>query len=817
MTNVTSSTEFTKSCPAQNTTTGQIVYKMVLWGGMFPLFGGIMLSVLLPDWQWKSSSVHSAAEILGVFSAASSAILILMLVRRNKLPSAYAFISLSLMTMAILHGALVVHADEAKFIWFHSMSTLISGGLMALVWLPSQLHNRLKYKPLLIGTVIVALALVSLPSLISGLTDALLRHGHLTSLGIFINTIGGIAFLAAALRFVLRGEEHDILNRKVFAAFCFLFGIADIVFEFSNTWDSVWWYWHILQLSAYGILLSFFFMQFDRDQTELDVLNKELEKRVRSRTKDLNIEIHERRQLQEQYRKSEERTRLIVNSAVDGIITIDSRGQVRTFNHGAEKIFGYSVMEVVGRSVSMLMPKDIAARHDQYIQNYLDTGEEKVIGVGREVVGRRKDGKTFLMDLSISEFHDGEETTFVGIVRDITERKETEYRLSQALQELKDTEQRIIQDEKRLRRILETTVSGISVIRKKDMKRVFVNTCLLDMFGAKSLEEFENFGFSNTFAHEDDYMSTVKLIKESNSEKHFVAQRVRLDGTCWWGMQDASTITYEGESSIIVWTYDISDQKQAEDSLAEAEKMASLGGLVAGVAHEVNTPIGVGVTAASHLKQRTERFVKLIEQGELRRSDLDTFVEMAISSTNILEANLSRASNLISSFKQVAVDQSSEKKRSINVLDYVRDVLASLHPYLKNTKHTVLVDGDETIAIDTFPGAVSQLLTNLIMNSLSHAFDQDETGTICIHVEAAGADLVMTYSDDGQGMNDDVRSHIFDPFFTTKRGSGGSGLGMHIVFNQVTQTLGGTVKCESEIGQGTTFTVTIPQKAGEEQ
>ncbi|MCW8914842.1 MAG: PAS domain-containing sensor histidine kinase [Magnetovibrio sp.] len=656
-----------------------------------------------------------------------------------------------------------------------------------------------------------------MPSLFPAVSEALILENDLSSLAIVVNTVGGLAFLVAALHFVFRDALGEAQGRYIFATYCFMFGSADIVFDFSNTWDAVWWYWHALQLGAYGVLLSFFFIQFAHGQDELNKLNQGLEKRIHERTRDLENKIHEHKALQEQYRKNEERTRLIVNSAVDGIITIDSRGIIQTFNHGAEKIFGYSVCEVVGQNVSVLMPNDTAKQHDQYIRNYLDTGNAKISGIGREVVGRRKNTQTFLMDLAISEFDDGEKTTFVGIVRDITERKETEYRLNHALEDLKLSKQTILHNEQRLRWILDSSAAGITVVRKKDMKRIYVNARLLDMFGATDLEEFEEFGFPNTFANKDDHLNAIKMIKELGGYERFIRKRVRLDGSCWWAMQDARSILYENEPCIIVWIYDISDQKKAEENLIEAEKMASLGGLVAGVAHEVNTPIGVSVTASSHLKQRTMRLVKLIDEGELSRTDLDRFIETAITSTDILESNLNRASDLIRSFKQVAVDQSSEKKRAINLLGYVRDVLVSLNPYLKNTQHTVTVSGDEDISINTQPGAVSQLITNLIINSLTHAFDEGDAGTIRIEATKDGDDLILRYRDDGKGMDDDVRNHIFDPFFTTKRGSGGSGLGMNIVFNQVTQTLGGTVTCESKLGQGTKFIITIPQKAGEEQ
>jgi len=238
---------------------------------------------------------------------------------------------------------------------------------------------------------------------------------------------------------------------------------------------------------------------------------------------------------------------------------------------------------------------------------------------------------------------------------------------------------------------------------------------------------------------------------------------------------------------------------------------------VAGVAHEINTPIGVGVTAVSHLKERADEMSKSFAAGALRKSDLATFVETAQTSTGIIQANLTRASDLVRSFKQVAVDQTSDERRQINILDYVDEVLESLKPNLRRTKHEFTVKGDRDIVIDTHPGALSQIITNLVMNSVIHAYDEGDVGHIQISAEKNGESLSLMYVDDGKGMDDDVSAKIFEPFFTTKRGSGGSGLGMHILFNQVTQTLGGNIQVHSKPGRGTAFDITIPHKVNDLQ
>lgn len=515
--------------------------------------------------------------------------------------------------------------------------------------------------------------------------------------------------------------------------------------------------------------------------------------------------------------ESEERTRLIVNSAVDGIITIDDKGTIITFNSAAEQIFGYSVIEAVGQNVKVLMNRENAQLHDGYLQQYLETGKSNILGIGRELIARRKDGTHILIELSVSEFKYGGKVTFVGIARDITARKEAEYQLNTAMSELQASKAEIEQSERRLHDILDSSTSGISVLRTDPFERAYVNNRLLELFGADSMEHLASVDIADTFANPEDAERAKQYLNTGQGYERFVMKRTRLDGSQWWALQDASPIEFEGQPAFIIWHYDISDQKAAEDSLIESEKMASLGALVAGVAHEVNTPIGVGVTAVSHLKDVAKTFAKTFASGSITKSQLADFVETVSASSDMINANLNRASDLIRSFKQVAVDQSSEEARDINLLDYIDEVLLSLQPKLKRTRHEIKVDGDRDIRLNTQPGAVSQVITNLVMNSVIHAYDAQQAGHIHISARKNGVGVKLEYSDDGKGMDEDVRAKIFDPFFTTKRGAGGSGLGMHILYNQITQTLGGSVVCDSKPGGGTSFTITIPQHVGDPQ
>lgn len=236
--------------------------------------------------------------------------------------------------------------------------------------------------------------------------------------------------------------------------------------------------------------------------------------------------------------------------------------------------------------------------------------------------------------------------------------------------------------------------------------------------------------------------------------------------------------------------------------LLESEKLASLGGLVAGIAHEINTPLGVGITAASHLAEEATRLSRLLQQDRLARSDLDRFQRTACESAEMILRNLRRADALVKSFKQVAVDQSTEDRRVVDLGACIGEILTTLGPTLRKTPHKVELICGEPVICETAPGALYQIVSNLVMNSLVHGFVDGRPGRIVVTVDRDGDEIVIGYRDDGIGMDEATRARIFDPFFTTRRGQGGSGLGMHIVYNLVTQSLGGTIRVDSSAGQG---------------
>ncbi len=255
----------------------------------------------------------------------------------------------------------------------------------------------------------------------------------------------------------------------------------------------------------------------------------------------------------------------------------------------------------------------------------------------------------------------------------------------------------------------------------------------------------------------------------------------------------------------------LAQQRQLQNELVQIEKLAALGGLVAGVAHEVNTPIGVMLSAATHLEAETQKTLRAYQSGELSEEGLGEYFATAAQATQLMALNSQRAANLIQSFKQVAVDQTGGERRVFDIASYIDEVLLSLRPHLKKSHVTIHVDCPPKLTMDSLPGAFSQVLTNLLMNALTHAFAPEQAGNVVIAVTEEGQHICLTFSDDGKGIAPELHARVFEPFFTTRRANGGSGLGLHIVHSIVTQSLKGTLAFDSKVGEGTIFVLHLPR------
>jgi signal transduction histidine kinase len=209
------------------------------------------------------------------------------------------------------------------------------------------------------------------------------------------------------------------------------------------------------------------------------------------------------------------------------------------------------------------------------------------------------------------------------------------------------------------------------------------------------------------------------------------------------------------------------------------------------------------------LMEKAIAFSDRFKNGTMKRSDLEKFLDLVEQGSQMTLTNLEQAAQMIQSFKQVAVDQSSESQRVFKLKEYLEEVLLQLSPKLKTTDCQVSVVGDPDLTLNSYPGAFSQIVTNLVINSLLHAYPSTQSGQIALIFNQIGKELIFEYADDGKGIPPENLSRIFEPFFTTQRGKGGSGLGLHIVYNLVSQQLGGTIQCESQLGKGTRFVIKL--------
>lgn len=248
----------------------------------------------------------------------------------------------------------------------------------------------------------------------------------------------------------------------------------------------------------------------------------------------------------------------------------------------------------------------------------------------------------------------------------------------------------------------------------------------------------------------------------------------------------------------------------AQNELARVERMAALGSMVAGVAHELNTPLGNCLLVASTLEDETRHLVNMMTEGSMRRSDLVRYTETATGSTKLLLRGLQQSARLVGDFKQVAVDQSSAQRRQFGLLVMLQELAALLHSSLRKTPFTLELNIPADIKLDSYPGPLGQVFTNLVNNSVAHGLDGLGEGHMRCFAQKQGDHVLIVFEDNGKGIPPEIIKRIFEPFFTTKFGQGGSGLGLSITFNIITNVLGGEIRVSSTVGQGSRFEITLP-------
>lgn len=257
----------------------------------------------------------------------------------------------------------------------------------------------------------------------------------------------------------------------------------------------------------------------------------------------------------------------------------------------------------------------------------------------------------------------------------------------------------------------------------------------------------------------------------------------------------------------------VSQLHATQTQLVESEKLASLGSMVAGVAHELNTPIGNAITASSCIVEARKRLSEIEKQG-LTRQALDQFIADIEEASFIVDRSLIRAAELIGSFKRLAVDQTSYQRRTFELAEVMHEIVITMRSFLRTTPHKLVDKVHVSAEFDSYPGPLGQVLMNLINNAIVHAFDTHQTGEITITTHQDSPNwMTIEVSDNGKGIPETSLKRIFDPFYTTKMGKGGSGLGLHITYTLITGLMGGNIRVESHVGKGSTFFITVPLQA----
>lgn len=374
---------------------------------------------------------------------------------------------------------------------------------------------------------------------------------------------------------------------------------------------------------------------------------------------------------------------------------------------------------------------------------------------------------------------------------------------------IKKVDLTIQESEAQFHLISETIPVPILICGASNYNIIFANTSAKKMLGYSD-EELNRFKISDFYkAEERQYLGKVFNEKEMEGVE---LRGKRADGSYFFVLSFLQPIKFHDTSCFLNILYDVTKLKIAEQAQkdAEKEKRSSLEVMVAGVAHEINTPVGTSIMAVSYLNDKAETIHKAFTDKRLKKSDFINFVTDTIESTKSVLNTLIRAADLITSFKQVTADQSYDLPRRFKVEEYINDILATMRNKLKKTLHSIRLDCVKDLQIKSFPGALYQVISNLLVNSVTHAFNEDQAGEITIGISATTELVTIKFSDDGIGMEEEVHRKIFDPFFTTNRSNGGTGLGMYIVYNLVTQKLKGEITCESSSNAGTTFTIIIP-------
>lgn len=563
------------------------------------------------------------------------------------------------------------------------------------------------------------------------------------------------------------------------------------------------------------------------------------------------VDLTERKRSDLAARNSEQRYRLAFDENPNPMLVYDVNGlAIVAANDALLQLYGYQRDELLGQLLSVLYQE---CEHTELRQLIDSLPRQENVPLHRRWKNRKRDGAELLVE-TISRWQPfGDRLTRLVVFNDVTER----YRAEQALRE----------SEARLAQILHNSPLPVFVIDAAHCVVIWNPACervfgvpapqLLGTPGAwrafypsarpvmadivldggqenvvdtyyhgeyrRSLFNPEAFEAEGFFPHMADGKGrwlyfTASPLRDGDGKVVGAIETLVDISERKAAEAQARQLNEELEQRVVLRTQELAAAndglKRAMNQLVQTEKLASLGNLVAGVAHELNTPLGNMLTVATTLNQRVIDFAAIAKSGGLRRSVLDVFVDNSLEATALLERSAERASELIGSFKEVAVDQTSMRRREFDLARVVDETLSTLRPGLGKTSHQVLTEIPGAIMMDSYPGPLEQILTNFVTNSLLHGLEGKTGGTMRIVARQMPGGVTITYTDDGVGMPEAAVGRAFDPFFTTRLGRGGSGLGLYIVYNLVTAVLGGQIQLTSPPHGGVEFVLTLPLVAG---
>lgn len=521
---------------------------------------------------------------------------------------------------------------------------------------------------------------------------------------------------------------------------------------------------------------------------------------------------------------TEETYRWLFENSVDGIYVTTPGGELLNANPALARMMGYASPQEL-----------IHAADDIAEQVYIDRGVRAEYqrrmerdGIVREFEYqvRQRDGNMLWLSDSAAAVRDaaGRIVRYEGTVRDITAQKSAEAELAESRQ--------------RLQEVIDTVPAVINV-KNADLRYVLMNRYMSGIFnieptealGRTTTEIMSRYGAAKTDGndrrvldgkrelgfYEEEYLDSTGASRQWMANKVPIFDdngNVRYIVTVALDIGDRKRVEQEMRQARDAAETALRDLKETQNSLVEAEKLAALGRLVAGVAHEVNNPVGISLTVASSLQRQSRLFAEEVERGDLRKSSLTNFLKMSGEAATQLMDNLNRAAELIQSFKQVATDRNFTERREFDIRELTEQIITSLRPGLRRQNVNLTVECEPDLLLNSYPGSYGQILTNLFLNAVIHAFPEGQPGQIDVKVRASGSEGVeVLFADNGRGMSPEVRRHAFDPFFTTRRNQGGTGLGLHIVYNIVTNRLGGRIGLESASGAGTQIQIVLPRVA----